>query len=104
MNECHNGEFNILGYKVRFRPDTESSRFPAGISASDIVKIVEDEATKIREVALGLDNGKIAVLVALKMATEKFALEKEYQDSIESLQKTAMNALQFIEEVTPTSV
>lgn len=102
MTECNNGEFDVLGYKVRFKADNPEAN-PDEISASDIVNIVEQEANKIREAAPGLDNGKVAILVALKMAKEKMILEKEYRTNIDNLQRTAMDALQFIEEVTPTA-
>ena len=45
----------------------------------------------------------MAVLLALKFAGEKLALEKEYRENITQLRMTAVDALQYIEDVSPTT-
>ena len=51
----------------------------------------------------GLSQSQVAVLLALKFAGEKLALEKEYRENINQLRATAADALQFIEDVSPTT-
>jgi hypothetical protein len=50
-----------------------------------------------------LSQSQVAVLLALKFAGEKLALEKEYRENIRLLRTTAADALQYIEEVSPTT-
>ncbi|MFZ8932685.1 MAG: cell division protein ZapA [Bacteriovoracaceae bacterium] len=91
-------EFEVLGFNVRFKAgdDDNSNR------ARDIVEFVSKEAVKIKEAYPGLDNGQVAVLLALKMANDNMKLSMEYQSSISELQKSALDALQTIEEISPS--
>lgn len=94
-------DFEVLGYKVRLRPNTEASN---QVHPKEVLRLVEREAQSIREVSGELENGKLALLVALKLATDKLSLEREYKDNINQLQAVAGDALQFIEEVSPSSI
>ena len=93
-------EFNVLGYNIRLKEADEGQL----ITPEEIVELVMREADMIREKSPNLNQGQIAVLVALKVASEKMSLDKEYRDNITRLQSTASDALQFIEEVSPTTV
>lgn len=93
-------EFDVLGYRVKLRPDADGSND----SADKVVELVRKEALKIKESAPGLDKGQVAILVALKLASEKISLEEDFKENLEQLQLSARDALQYIEEVSPTTV
>lgn len=91
--------FEVLGQKLKLKKDERLE----GFGPSDIVGYVQTEASKIINQSPQLSQSQIAVLLALKFAGEKLALEKEYRENIHQLQKTATDALQYIEEVSPTT-
>ncbi|MGZ3788151.1 MAG: hypothetical protein ACXVLQ_06485 [Bacteriovorax sp.] len=91
--------FEVLGQKLKLRRDERLE----GIGPSDIVGFVQSEALKLINVSPSLSQSQIAVLLALKFAGEKLALEKEYRENINLLQRSAVDALQYIEEVSPTT-
>ena len=91
--------YEVLGQKLKLRKD----ELLEGIRPCDIVGFVQSEALKIMNSSPQLSQSQIAVLLALKLAGEKLSLEKEYRENISLLRKTAADALQFIEEVSPTT-
>ncbi|MBK24028.1 MAG: hypothetical protein CME70_08515 [Halobacteriovorax sp.] len=98
-SEKENLDFDVLGFKVRFRPD----QFANAQIAEDIVEYVRSEANKIKDRVPQLDQGQVAILTALQIASEKVSMEAECKDAIETLQLTAGDALKFIEEVSPAT-
>lgn len=98
-NELENLDFDVLGFRVKFRPD----QFANAGMAQDIVDYVRDEASKIKDRVPHLDQGQVAILAALQIASEKVSMETECKDAIEELQVTAGDALKFIEEVSPAA-
>ena len=91
--------FEVLGFKIKLKEDEKLD----GISPTDIVDFVQTEASKIFKQSPQLAPHQVAVLLALKFAGEKLALEKEYRENIHQLRATAVDALQYIEEVSPTT-
>lgn len=91
--------FEVLGQKLKLKQDEKLS----GIGPSDIVGFVQSEALKIISSSPQLSQNQVAVLLALKFAGEKLAIEKEYRENINLLRSTAIDALQYIEEVSPTT-
>ncbi len=91
--------FEVLGFRLKLKKNEELN----GISPSDIVGFVQSEAQKIFKDSPQLAPHQVAVLLALKFAGEKLALEKEYRESINQLRSTAIDALQYIEDVSPTT-
>ncbi len=91
--------FEVLGYRLKLKKNEELN----GISPSDIVGFVQSEAQKIFKDSPQLAPHQVAVLLALKFAGEKLALEKEFHESINQLRSTAIDALQYIEDVSPTT-
>jgi hypothetical protein len=99
-NERENQEvFEVLGYKIKLKKD----ELLEGVRPTDIVGFVQTEASKIFKQSPELAPHQVAVLLALKFAGEKLALEKEYRENINQLRMTAVDALQYIEEVSPTT-
>lgn len=93
-------EFDVLGLKVKLR-DSET---PQGVSPKDIIDLVTKESNKILDKNPGLNSGQVAVLVALQLASERLTIEKQYQSDIEKFEQVASSALQYIEEVSPTTI
>lgn len=91
--------FEVLGYRIKLKKDEKLE----GVSPSDIVGFVQSEAQIIFKQSPQLAPHQVAVLLALKFAGEKLALEKEYRENITQLRLTAVDALQYIEEVSPTT-
>jgi hypothetical protein len=98
-NERNKLEFDVLGYNIKLKPEEENSQSP-----SEIIEYVRDRAEKIQNCNPNLDRGQIAILVALGLAVEKKNLERDFKANVEDLQIHAMDALNFIEEVSPTTV
>jgi cell division protein ZapA (FtsZ GTPase activity inhibitor) len=81
-------EFSVLGCKVRLRPDSNDN------NAKAVIDLVDAEVKQLRLARPGLRDTDVAVLVALKIATEKMQIEDEYKESIlklESLLSSALN-------------
>ena len=89
--------FEVLGQKLKLKKNEKLE----GIGPSDIVGFVQAEASKLINQSPELNLSQVAVLLALKFAGEKLALEKEYRENIYLLRTTAVDALQYIEEVSP---
>ena len=94
-NKQEDLDFDVLGFRVRFKAD----QFSSEITAQEIVDYVRGEASKIKDRVPHLNQGQVAILAALQIASEKLSMEVECRDAIEELQHTAGDALKFIEEV-----
>lgn len=90
--------FEVLGQRIKLKKDEAL----LGVGPSDIVGFVQSEAFKIMSQAPHLNQSQVAVLLALKLAGDRLALEKEYRENIQQLRSSAAEALQIIEEVAPT--
>lgn len=91
--------FEVLGQKLKLKRDETLE----GVGPSDIVGYVQTEASKIISQSPQLSQSQIAVLLVMKLAGEKLALEKEYRENILLLRNSAAEALQYVEEVSPTT-
>jgi hypothetical protein len=97
-NSGEEQEFEILGIKVRFKPDS-TNKIPAG----EIIDTFLKEATKIKNGNINLKEKDMVTLVALKFISEKLELEKEYKGKVSDLQNVATNALNIIETISPSN-
>jgi cell division protein ZapA (FtsZ GTPase activity inhibitor) len=92
-------EFNILGSQVRLSAqESDDSRAKAAI------ELVQKEVETMKNQNSRLKDTDIAVLVALKMATQKLEVESDFQTSVGSLKQGINEALEFIEVVSPGSI
>ena len=103
MDTKRDEEFIILGQKVRLGPRPLNDEEENSLSSSEVVEEVRDEINKIEEKSPGLSKLQVAVLVALKLGSDKLIMEKELQDNIHKLELTAKDALELINEVSPPS-
>ena len=90
-------EFEVLGFKVKFKPEGEDQP----VSALEVVECVENEANNLKKNFPQLSQGELGVLLALHFAKKNMALEKEYKDNIQQLNKTVCDALNLVETISP---
>lgn len=88
MTQSQEMEFNVLGCKVKLRPEQNDSG-----TARAVVDLVMSEIQQLKTSRPGLRDTDIAVLVALKMATEKMQIEDEYKQNIFKLEESLETAL-----------
>lgn len=85
-------EFNVLGCKVKVRPDENDNH-----NALAVINLVNAEIQQLKNNRPMLRDTDVAVLVALKMAEEKMQLEDEYKTNLIKLENSLEQALQAIE-------
>lgn len=85
-------EFNVLGCKVKVRPEQNDRP-----NALAVIDLVTAEIQQLKNARPMLRDTDVAVLVALKMATEKLQTEEEYKTNILKLESSLEQALQVIE-------
>lgn len=88
MTQSQEMEFNVLGCKVKLRPDQND-----GDTARAVIDLVMKEIQDLKSARPGLRDTDVAVLVALKMATEKTQIEDEYKKNIFKLEESLESAL-----------
>ncbi|MCO4753990.1 MAG: cell division protein ZapA [Bacteriovoracaceae bacterium] len=89
-------EFNILGCQIRIKQDEARDE-----QAKQAVDIVNQEIESLRKLNPNLKDLDCAVLAALKLASGKIDVEKEYKETTLALKAGINDALDFIEEVSP---
>tara|TARA_B100000287_G_C20374599_1_gene679081 strand:- start:187 stop:492 length:306 start_codon:yes stop_codon:yes gene_type:complete len=92
-------EFEVLGFKVKFKPEGEDQP----VTASEVVECVNNEANNLRNDFPQLSQGELGVLLALHFAKKNMAIEKEYKSNIQQLNRTACDALDLVEAISPPS-
>lgn len=85
-------EFNVLGCKVKVRPEQNDSHI-----AIAVIDLINVEIQQLKSSRPMLRDTDVAVLVALKIATEKMQLEDEYKKNIFKLEESLEHALQILE-------
>ena len=85
-------EFSLLGCKVKYRPDQND-----GHIAMAVIDLLNVEIQQLKNKRPMLKDTDVAVLVALKIATEKMQLEEEYKKNIFKLEESLEHALQSLE-------
>ncbi|OUR93671.1 hypothetical protein A9Q84_19595 [Halobacteriovorax marinus] len=93
-------EFNVLGYSIKLTAQEDETQ----VSAEETVGYVQQIAEEIRLKSPQLEAGQVAVLAALKIANERLTIERDFEQNISKLHSTACDALQFIEEVSPSTI
>lgn len=91
MTESREEEFNVLGCKVKYRPEQND-----GHIARAVIDIVLSEIQELKIKRPMLKDTDVAVLVALKLATEKMQLEDEYKTNILKLESSLESALGYV--------
>lgn len=91
MTESQEKEFNVLGCKVKYRPEQNDSHI-----AKAVIDLVMSEIQDLKTKRPLLKDTDVAVLVALKIATEKMQLEDEYKTNILKLETSLESALELV--------
>jgi cell division protein ZapA len=91
MTESQEQEYNVLGCKVKYRPLQNDSQ-----NAKVVIELVLREIEELKSKRPMLRDTDVAVLVALKLATEKIELEDEYKSNILKLEESLEMALQAL--------
>jgi cell division protein ZapA (FtsZ GTPase activity inhibitor) len=87
-------EVEILGCAVKIRPD-DSDRDVA----QQIVELVKMEVAQLKHARPSLRDTDVAVLVALKMATDKLKLENEFKTTVLKVEKSLESAASRLSRV-----
>lgn len=91
MTESQEKEFSVLGCKVKYRPEQNDSH-----NAKAVIDLVLSEIQDLKTKRPMLKDTDVAVLVALKIATEKMQLEDEYKSNILKLESSLESALEIV--------
>ncbi len=91
MTQSQDKEFNVLGCKVKYRPEQNDSH-----NAKAVIDLVLSEIQELKSKRPMLRDTDVAVLVALKMATDKMQVEDEYKTNILKLEASLETALQAV--------
>lgn len=89
MTQSQEQEFDVLGCKVKYRPEHNESQ-----NAKAVIDLVQREVSELKSKRPMLRDTDVAVLVALKMATEKMQIEDEFKANILKLEESLEMALQ----------
>jgi cell division protein ZapA (FtsZ GTPase activity inhibitor) len=90
-------EFEILGQRLKFKADGADSCSP-----EQVVALVKSEIERIQTLRTGLNDTQLAILAALKIASEKIEADRDYKNHLGQLKSSARDALTLIEEVVPS--
>ena len=85
-------DVEILGCRIKIRPEDNERDV-----ARAVVQLVQKEAAELKLARPEMRSTDVAVLVALKMATEKVKLEQEFKTTVlrlEGSMEQAMSQLQ----------
>lgn len=93
-NELKTKEFELLGVKIRFRPEDSENH----LQADDIVEKVRKTALNIQETTPGIGNEHLGILLALHFAGEVEKLKGYTKLSLEELERKTEQALSLISE------
>jgi hypothetical protein len=88
MTQSQEQEFNVLGCKVKYRPEQNDSQ-----NAKAVIDLVLQEVEDLKVKRPMLKDTDVAVLVALKLATENLQIEDEYRTNILRLEASLESAL-----------
>lgn len=91
MTQSQEQEFDVLGCKVKYRPERHDNH-----NAKAVIDLVLSEVQELKLKRPMLRDTDVAVLVALKIATEKLQVEDEYKTNILKLEESLETALQAV--------
>jgi cell division protein ZapA (FtsZ GTPase activity inhibitor) len=81
-------DIEILGCRIKTSSDDNDRDV-----AQTVISLVQNEVAELQKARPSMRSTDVAVLVALKMATEKVKLENEYKNTVLSLESSMEQAL-----------
>lgn len=101
MQSVIDEEFEILGLKLKFTPETDHGD-QRGVGASEVVEYIQSEIIEVqKKTKRHLDPLQVAILVALKVGSDKLERQRDFSTKLGQLEKTAQDALTYLNEVSP---
>ena len=97
-NNIEMHSFTVLGQEINFKPQEETDL----VSPKEVVDLVNAEAEEISQALPHLESNQVAILVALKLAQQNLSNEKKTSEELNRIRSSAMDALKYIEEVSPS--
>ncbi len=91
-------DYEVLGYKVKLR----AAKAGSVATPDQIVDHVRERANVFLDKMPHLSRGETALLIALSLAQEKLELQAEFRENVDHFHRVAEDALQCIEDVSPT--
>ena len=91
MTQSQEKEFDVLGCKVKYRPSLNDTD-----NAKAVIDLVLSEIGELKTKRPMLRDTDVAVLVALKIATDKMQIEDEYKTNILKLETSLETVLQAV--------
>jgi cell division protein ZapA (FtsZ GTPase activity inhibitor) len=93
MNEGELKEYEVLGSSVKLTVDDRSHE------AQEIVNSVLRDASELQQQKPQATTNDIAVLLALKYASENMEMKKELDQKLNTLDETVSKALKFMSHI-----
>ena len=81
-------EIEILGCRVKTRPEDSDKDI-----ADSVIRLVQKEVSELQKARPQLKSVDVAVLVALKIATEKVKMEQDFKSVILKIESSVESAL-----------
>lgn len=81
-------EIEILGCRVKTRAEDSDNDI-----AESVIRLVQKEVLELQKARPQLKPADVAVLVALKIATEKVKMEQDFKSVILKIESSVENAL-----------
>lgn len=91
-------EYDVLGLKLKLKPEGNED----AVTPDEVVAFVRREALVIKEKNPRLSDGQVATLLALELSKRLLSLEREYCQSVENFRQNAVDALSYIDQVSPS--
>jgi len=88
-------EYNILGCVVRIKADENNNK-----NAERAIDLLNNEIVNLKKQNPNLKDIDVAVLSALKLASNSIDIEAEYKENVFALKSGIEDALNFVEQVS----
>ena len=88
-------EYNILGCVVRIKADENNNK-----NAEKAIELLNNEIMSLKSHNPKLKDIDVAVLSALKLASNSLDIEAEYKENVFALKSGIEDALNFVEQVS----
>lgn len=83
-------EFNLMGQKVIFRSDAKDYKL-----AEEVIQNIEEEISELN-LTPSQDTKERLLLLLLKMTLDKIKLEDKYRESLDHLEASVEETLEFL--------
>ena len=97
-NRLNQSEFDVLGQKIRYRPESGSEQ----TNAASAVELVNQKAETLKKLlGASVNNEQLAVLTALQMAQDTLQMRQQFETNLTQVKTKAQEAFNLVSEVIP---